>query len=121
MKRFLAFAAAFGLTAASAEAGCSKSSLNGLWGLDAGGATYTVSISNGAFYFNNDKFTISSLSGSTCRGNGTYVDTSGPTNYPAKFALEGSARNASGPGNRLIAAYTTDGGVNYQAFVLTRR
>ncbi len=121
MKRIFAILAFAGLTATSAQAACSKASLNGLWTLDAGGTSLATSITNGAFYFTTNKFTISTLSGSTCRGTGNFLDVSGPTNYPAIFAVEASSRDANGKPNRLVAGYTTDSGVNYSVLVLTRR
>jgi hypothetical protein len=118
MKKFLMTTAILAALATSAEAGCSKASLNGLWGLDAGGIEYLISINGGVFYFSNDKFTVGSF-GSNCRGSGSFLDTSGPTTYPASFAAESGAGGSSLKPLRLVASYKS--GASYAVFVLTRK
>jgi hypothetical protein len=118
MKKFLMTTAILAALATGAEAGCSKASLNGLWSLDLGGTEFLVSINGGVFYFSGDKFTIGSF-GSNCRGSGSYLDTSGPTTYPAKFAAEAGASGSSLKPQRLVASYNS--GASYVVFVLTRK
>jgi hypothetical protein len=118
MKKFLMTTAILAALATSAEAGCSKASLNGLWSMELGGTEFLISINGGVFYFSNDKFTIGSF-GSNCRGSGSFLDTSGPTTYPAIFAAEAGAGGTSLKPMRLIAAFVSAGA--YQVYVLTRK
>ena len=109
MTRTIVCAAALLASVTSAEAGCSKSALNGTWQTNIGGQNIgiTTIVSNGVFYFGAAKFTVNTLN-ANCRGTGELDD--GGTTYPAFFTAEGSVIGTSKKPNILTASVDVGGG-----------
>lgn len=109
MKKLLIAAALLGGSVSGAEAGCSKSGLNGFWFIAAGPLAAQVIMSNGVVFLGSDKITINTF-GSTCRGTGTFFDSSVPATYPLTVAAEATAGTSSAKPLELDVGFDTGGG-----------
>jgi hypothetical protein len=119
MKKLI-FAASLVLASfASAEAACTKKSLNGTWQFDiaapgAAGVVGTMAggVLNVSYGATNFALTISTFSKSSCRGTGTLLITGDPP-VPVKFTAERINSSSPDKPNMLIVFLPVGAGVNY--------
>jgi hypothetical protein len=104
MKKLFIVAAALAATISTADAKCTKKSLNGSWALDGGtaagvgvmsGGVYNVTVGSTAVSLN-----ISSFSSTKCRGSGTGNFDGTPVTV--KVAAEAIAASSSKPNHLLV-------------------